>query len=249
MNAKTFLARLGHGLLDLVYPPMCLVCGDRLDTGTLCDDCVASFEPVAAPFCTVCGRGQEGDTCRNCERFLTETGAAFAFDAARAGAVYGGAIRHAIHLLKYREKESLALPLGAFLANRLTVGKLLPEPVAQVVAYVPMHPKRERGRGYNQARLIAEPVAEILGVPLLDNAAFVRTRHTAPQMGSSDRARRGNFVGETFAVADETAVRGKDVLLVDDVYTTGATANACAACLKAGGAATVRMVCLAAASG
>lgn len=246
---KTFIARLGHGLLDLVYPPMCLVCENRLESGTLCENCIASFEPVDDPVCAVCGRGRGGATCRNCERFLTETGAAFAFDAARAGAVYGGALRHAIHLLKYRGGENLALPLGAFLANRIVVDRLLPEPVAQIVAYVPMHPKRERGRGYNQARLLAEPVAELLGVPLLQSAAFVRIRNTTPQMGSSDRARRGNLRGETFAVQDEVAVRGKDVLLLDDVFTTGATVNACAAVLKKSGAASVRVVCLAAAPG
>ena len=240
---KTFLARLGHGLLDLVYPPICLVCGDRMDTGTLCERCITAFVPLANPVCVVCGRPQESRVCGNCERFRSETGTAFAFDAARAGAVYGGAVRHAIHLLKYRNKENVAEPLAAFLADRLVAGVLLPDVDAvQIVVPVPMH--RARERGYNQARLLAAPVAAHLGVALLADAAFVRVRATAPQVGQTDKARRANIAA--FAVPEPDAVRGKHVLLIDDVYTTGATLHGCAAALKTAGARTVRAVCLAA---
>ena len=234
-------------MLDLVYPPMCLVCGDRTETGTLCERCVDSFLPIPGPPCPVCGRPVERDRCGTCERFAEETGAGFAFDAACAGAVYMGTLRHAIHLLKYREKERLGFPLGTFLANRLVVDGLLADPpMIDAVACVPMHPSRERWRGYNQARLLAEPVAELLAVPLLAEGVVIRARKTAQQVGLTDRARRGNVTPESFAVPDPVAVSGKRVLLVDDVFTTGATVSACAAALKRAGAYHVRVASLAA---
>ncbi len=244
---KTHLARLGNGLLDLIYPPLCLVCGDRTETGTLCDRCVASFLPIPEPVCPVCGRPREGSVCRTCERFATETGAVFAFDRACAGAIYVGALRHAVHLLKYRDKEQLGGTLGAFLANRLVVEELLSDPdTIDVVAFVPMHPSRERSRGYNQARLLAEPVAQLLGVPLLLGNGIVRAHKTAQQVGLTDKARRGNITAEAFAVSDPSVIAGKRILLVDDVFTTGATVSACAATLKKSGAAMVQVAALAA---
>lgn len=244
---KTHLARLGNGLLDLIYPPMCLVCGERVDTGTLCDRCIDSFLPVPEPGCPVCGRPTERDRCGTCERFAEATGKAFAFEAACAGAVYMGALRHAVHLLKYREKERLGAPLGAFLANRLLVDGLLADPDSvDAVACVPMHPSRERQRGYNQSRLLAGPIGDLLAVPLLADGVIIRSRKTAQQVGLTDRARRGNITPEAFAVPDPAVIAGKRLLLIDDVFTTGATVSACASALKRAGASSVRVASLAA---
>lgn len=226
---------------------MCLICGDRVETGVLCERCVSSFLPIPEPCCRVCGRPSEQADCGTCQRFTAETGARFAFDGACAGAIYAGALRHAIHVLKYREKERLGATLGAFLANRLVVDGLLPDARAlDFVAFVPMHPSRERWRGYNHARLLAAPVAELLGVPLLTDGAIVRARNTTAQVGLTDKARRANITAESFLVPDPAAVSGKRILLVDDVFTTGATASACADALKRAGAEYVRVACLAA---
>lgn len=234
-------------MLDLVYPPLCLVCGERIATGTLCERCVASFLPIPEPCCPVCGRPKERVECGTCARFAGETGAPFAFDAACAGAVYAGALRHAVHLLKYREKERLGHTLGAFLADRLVMDGLLSEPGAiNAVAYVPMHPSRERWRGYNQAKRLAEPVAQLLGVPLLGDGVLTRARNSARQVGLSEKARRGNITPESFAVPDSSPIAGRRILLVDDVLTTGTTASACATVLKRAGATRVQFASLAA---
>ncbi|MBC8134945.1 MAG: ComF family protein [Fibrella sp.] len=244
---KTYLARLGNGFLDLFYPSMCLVCSDRTETGTLCERCIDSFVPIPEPCCPVCGRPLEGEDCGTCERFAEETGVAFAFDGACAGAVYAGALRHAVHLLKYRNKDRLGGTLGAFLANRLVVDGLLAErEPMDVVAFVPMHPSRERWRGYNQARLLAEPVAESLAVPLLADGIVIRVRKTTQQVGLTDKARRGNITSEAFTIAVPPAIVGKRILLVDDVFTTGATVSACASALKRAGASHVQVASLAA---
>jgi ComF family protein len=201
------------GLLDLIYPPRCLVC-ERHGRPALCDECAAHFVPVPEPVCRVCGRPVEGQArCRHCAE-SPEGG--WGFDSARAAAVYQGPLRHAIHRFKYGRAETLGEPLGAFLANRCVVDRLLAHPV-DLVLPVPIHPARERGRGFNQALLLAGPVAAMLGVPL-EAGALVRVRKTPPQVGLSMEARRRNL-NEAFAVPDKGRIAGRQVLLVDDVFT------------------------------
>jgi ComF family protein len=241
---KTTVKQTAAGLLDLVYPPRCLVC-ERPGAPVVCDACAAAFAPVPEPGCPVCGRPQEGDECRLCA--LAAESGGWGFDAARGAAVYSGPMRHAVHRLKYGGAENLGEPLGAFLANRLVADGLLPDAGRiQGVVAVPMHTGRERRRGYNQARLIAAPVAAMLGVPLVDARAVTRTRKTAAQVGLSPDARRRNLDAGAFAVGEPAAVAGRHLLLVDDVFTTGTTASACAAALRAAGAASVTAATLAA---
>lgn len=165
------------------------------------------------------------------------------FATARAAAVYHGPLREAIHHFKYRHADMLAEPLGAFLANRCWVDGLVTAPV-DVVVPVPVPVARERARGFNQAALLAAPVAALRGLPLL-RTALRRVRGTPPQVGLSPQARRRNLVG-AFAVTEPDTVRARRVLLVDDVFTTGATVSECASTLVRAGAASVHVVTLAA---
>lgn len=241
MTPTALLRQTAAGLLDLVYPPRCLVC-ERAGAPVVCEECAAAFVFIPEPVCAVCGRPQEGASCGLCA-----LSAPWGFDRARAAAVYAGPMRHAIHLLKYRGGENLGAPLGAHLANRCVADGLLPEPHRiDAVAAVPMHPARERRRGYNQAQLLAAPVAELLGKPLLPPGALRRTRRTAAQVGLLPDARRRNLDACSFAVGDTSLVAGRHLLLIDDVFTTGATVSACAGALKAAGAATVTVATLAA---
>ena len=240
------------GLLDLVYPPRCLVC-DRYDTPALCETCYEAFTPLTEPTCPACGRSVERREdgglghCHTC----AEAGAAFgrwAFDTARTAAIYEGPMRHAIHRLKYDSCEALAEPLGAFLANRIAVdGLLAGTALGQIdgIAAIPISAARERRRGFNQARLLAEPVAAILGVDLLDRAVIERIRRAA-QVGLAPRERRRNLTS-AFSVAERQreAVEGRHLLLIDDVFTTGSSLHECARALKAAGAASVIGVTLA----
>jgi len=243
MDALTFARQTAAGLLDLVYPPQCLVCG-RAGAPVVCEECVTSFVPIPEPSCAICGRPQEGAACGLCA-----LSAPWGFDIARAASVYTGPMRHAIHVLKYRGGENLGAALGAHLANRCVADGLLPADVAAcigAVAAVPMHAARERRRGYNQARLLAEPVAQLIGVPLLGPDALTRARKTAAQVGLSPEARRRNLSADAFSVPDPAQVAGRHLLLIDDVFTTGTTVSACAAALKAAGAASVNVAALAA---
>lgn len=237
------LQLIWDGLLDLVYPPRCLVC-ERPYRPPLCEACHAHFVPLGEPVCAVCGRPMESEAsgCRPCE--AAEKGGGWGFDTARAAAVYQGPLRHAIHRFKYGRAASLGLPLGAYLANRAVADGLVFFPIDLVVP-VPMHAQRERRRGFNQAVLLAREVAALSGVPLAPTA-LRRVRKTAAQVGLSTDRRRANLSAGVFSVPDPAVVAGKRVLLIDDVFTTGATVSACARALKAAGAGEVHVLTLAA---
>ncbi len=240
----TALAALLNSVLDpfltLLYPPRCLVCRTLGESG-LCAACAAQIAPVAAPFCCTCGHPLAPDgPCFNC--------------AVRRPA-YRPAPAPWAHMTAFCEPPStissiatgpqLAVPLGRRLAgfardnapalNNLQFDALLP---------VPMHPVRQRLRGYNQSERLARVVGAELGLPLLTRA-LARTRPTRPQVGLTGDARRGNLLG-AFAVRQPEAVAGKTLLLVDDVATTGASLSECAAALKAAGAKAVYALTLAA---
>lgn len=234
------LAALFNPFLTLLYPPRCLVCKTLGESG-LCASCAAHITPVAAPYCTFCGQTSLPDTdgCPDCHRRRP------AFTQARSLGTYDGVLRHAIHQFKYRDRPQLAAPLGHLLAdyarghtrelNGLKFDALLP---------VPMHPIRQRLRGYNQSERLAHVVSSDLGLPLL-TGALVRARPTRPQVGLSAEARRTNLQG-AFAVKLPALVLGKTFLLIDDVVTSGSSLHECALTLKAAGAKAVYALTLAA---
>jgi ComF family protein len=249
-SAAASLRLLTGGLLDLVYPPRCLVC-ERYDIPSLCDDCAAAFTAIPEPVCAACGRSVEPELvecCRTCQAHGDAFPEGWSFEAARSAGIFEGSLREALHRLKYGGGESLGLPLGAYLANRVGGYELFTReqlgPIDGVVA-VPMHPVRERGRGFNQASLLAAPVAEMLGVPLLPSST-VRRALRPPQVGLSADARRRNVQNAFFVSGGKASpLMGRNVLLIDDVFTTGATVDACAAALKNAGAGRVLIATLA----
>jgi ComF family protein len=152
-----------------------------------------------------------------------------AFDALRAGGLFGGPLADAIHALKYRDRPAVARPLGRWLAATHAL------PARAAIVSVPLGRRRRLARGYDQAALLAEHVARAARRPRL-YGVLRRTRETPPQVGSSRAARARNVEG---AFAATAAVAGLDLVLVDDVVTTGATADACARALKRSGARSV----------
>lgn len=160
-------------------------------------------------------------------------------DGALAFASFGGAIAHALRRFKYEERPDLGAPLGDL------VRRVLRESCAsaEVVVPVPLHAKRLAERGYNQAALLARAAARELDAVFLPRA-LVRVRDT-PQQARLGRTERLANVEDAFVVRDISAVRGRDVLLVDDVATTGATLSSCRDALRSAGARSVTTVCLA----
>jgi ComF family protein len=222
--------------IDLLYPPRCLICGSFVDDA-LCSACLGGFSRVVSPVCPICGgpfhRGIEEDhVCEECLRRRPF------FESAAAPYVYDGPIMDAIHRFKYEGKAHIAKAFGPLLAS---FGKeWLKEEEDRTIMPVPLHPRRLRQRGYNQSLLLARHVAAGLGGSL-DFLSLRRIRDTRVQTGLKRDERRRN-VKRAFEVVDRKAVKGKTVLLVDDVATTGSTLNECARVLRKAGCS--RVYCL-----
>lgn len=231
-NPKSLIpVGVADALVTALLAPACAVCSDILDeplSGCVCLRCWRSIRPITPPICDRCGDplARAGVYCRDCSRQQSVVAGA------RAVGEYEGTLREIIHALKYAGRLSLAKPLAAQMRVR---GNDVLRAVDCVVP-VPLHWRREHQRGFNQAREIARH----LGPPVV--CALVRRRATRPQVGLAADRRKANVAG-AFAARRawfrDDRIRGKNVLLIDDVSTTGATLNACARVLQERGASAV----------
>ncbi|MCS7221830.1 MAG: ComF family protein [Anaerolineae bacterium] len=219
------LDRLYQALLDVIFPPRCVSCGQW--GVSLCLQCQAAISPVPTPICERCGRPMLGrKVCPICRCDPPP------LSAIRSAAVFEGSLRLAIHHLKYKGQRSLAQPLGAWMAQAW------PETIqgGDCLVPVPLHRARERERGYNQARLLAEELGKRIGLSVVCDAIY-RVRATQPQVHLDARSRRANVAGAF--TAGPASMRGRRPVLIDDVCTTAATLSACAEVLWQSGAAQV----------
>ena len=221
-------------LTDLLYPPRCGGCG-RVGQW-LCGECIGQIEPPlpAGWTCAACGAALDPGDWLCCP--ATPLAGILAIGA------FAGPLREAIHTLKYRRQRALAPALAELLVAGLV---LLPAPwgaTRPAAVPVPLHPRRLRERGFSQSDLLAAPLAARLGYPRV--AGLARVRATPSQVGLTGAARRANMAGAFAWRATPLACRPQ-VLLIDDVYTTGATMTEAARALHAGGAGAVYGLALA----
>jgi ComF family protein len=227
-------ANLAAALAAAAFPPGCPACGrPPAPGGEFCPECAAELAP-APPGCPVCGGGPpEPAACPACRARPP------AFRRARALLAYQGPAAAALKSFKYRRRLAAGQALARHAAASAPQAWLAG---AQVLAPVPLHPWRLVKRGFNQALALFAPLARSRGLELAPRL-LRRRRHTRPQVGLSLQQRRDNVAG-AFAPDRAREAEGKVVVLVDDVFTTGATAGECARVLAAAGAAEVRVLTL-----
>lgn len=237
------LRELAWGLRELLFPEdgRCPFCRREVRAEEIiCGRCLALLQEWRRDYrpCSVCGRLLPAPgLCRDCRRRRPP------FRQAWAAGPYEGALRTAIHRLKYRGRRRLARPLAYLLCRALWEAH--PEagpPKPDLLVPVPLHPRRLAQRSFNQAALLAEELSALLGIPA--GEALLRTRDTPSQVGLSRDERLANLAG-AFAPTAGFPLAGRVVLLVDDTFTTGATVAECSRTLLAAGAGAVYAVTVA----
>lgn len=230
--------RLGGALLDLAYPPVCLNCDTPTATpDTLCSACFRTLRPITAPLCPVLGLPFDvslGPGALSAEALADPP----PFGRARSAVIYGEVSATIVSRLKYEDRPELArfcarLMLGA--GHEIWADK-------PILIPVPLHAARQRERRFNQSAELAQALGRLTGLDV-DPTLVTRTRRTRQQVGLSGDGRQRNVAG-AFAVHPDVLVRtrGRRVVLIDDVYTTGATVKAVTRTLSRAGVEAVDVV-------
>jgi competence protein ComFC len=236
MFATTLASQIYDAALTLVYPQACAVCGRSVESrheGVACAACwnTTRLFREGDTLCWKCGAftaaviGKEKRPSVRCGQCDDDE-----FTAARACGFYEGALRASVLELKRQPRVAQRLA-------HLMLDTLQRQPVnsADLIIPVPLHASRERERGFNQAALLARELARLSRLPL-DEHSVARRIHTERHRAGMDSRARRNSVAKAFTVRHTDSIKGRRVLLVDDVFTTGATVSACAAVLKDAGA-------------
>ena len=226
VNVLPRLAKVGGIALDLLFPRWCVGCGKEGDL--ICYFCRCLLPRIMPPLCPRCGKPQSsGIPCPSCVGWQAK------IDGIRSPFQFDGVMRQAIYQLKYKNLRALAELLAELLQDYLATN---PVP-GEVLVPVPLHQKRLRERGYNQSNLLARELGKLINLPVVDDC-LIRHQHAPPQARTATIDERQQNVANAFICRDHR-LKDKQVLLIDDVSTSGATLDACAAALKATGTTSV----------
>lgn len=236
------LLDIARGLVGIVYPERCAACGGDTAPGSVsgvCRICLGRIRGNPEPYCQVCGKTmpEPREMCRQCGQRRP------LFKKALSACVYEGELKELIHAFKFGNKSRLGHALASVMHGFI---KDKPDILAGVdtIAFVPLHAGRERERGFNQSRVLADRLSWMVGIEVCD--MLVKTRATRHQNELSREDRLKNLSGSFSAKRNAIhKISGAVVLLIDDVMTTGATLDECASALAAAGAKEVRCLTLA----
>ncbi len=242
MAEKSFLEECYIFILDLLFPIYCLGCGE--EGRWICEECSEKIELLKKQACPVCGaESRTGARCFNC-RAKTELDGVIAATAFWGKDKKEGFAKKAIHIFKYRFVKDLAEPLAEVIIRQIKNRQIIkieesfifgPDMNNKIIIPVPLHIKRFRWRGFNQAELLAENIARYFKLPL-EKTALVRQKNNIPQVEVRDRRERIENIKDAFLCIEAEKIKDKIVILIDDVATTSATLGECAKALKSSGA-------------
>lgn len=238
-----FLRAASDNLLGLVFPSRCLICERPIDSSRRSPLCLEHFReiiPAEPPVCSKCGGKMFGESVESlvCEKCRSKT---VYYDAGYSAYIYAAALRELIHLFKYAKRRYLQSFLGGLMLDYLREHAEMSQ--YNAIVPVPLHWWRYCWRGFNQAADLARPLSKQFRIPILKRS-LRRVRYTRPQVGLSPDERKSN-IRNAFKVSRPAKIAGKNLLLIDDVITSGATLNECARMLKGAGASGVTILTLA----
>jgi ComF family protein len=229
-------------IINLLYPAVCQVCFKKTDVPSqfICKECFKKIKKRLPPFCIKCGKQLNGDpaslnTCPDCKKDMIY------FDRAWSACCYEGILKELVHKFKYKKITCLTKEFTSLVTDfmqRYNAGI-----DAELIMSIPMHPKRLFKRELNHSDILAKDIARRLGVPY-SNTTLKKIKDTKLQ-SELKRQERIKNLSKTFSVTNKSMICNKHVLLVDDLFTTGSTANECAKELKEAGAKYVEIITLA----
>jgi competence protein ComFC len=234
------IATIAKTFVNILYPLRCASCNKDLETLNefhVCGVCMSAIKPNPQPYCISCGHNMRSGhgLCADCLRARPY------FEKAYSACVYETALKELIHSFKYKQKVHLAPLFAKLMADFVKEHNDIMNGV-DMITFVPLHPRRLWEREFNQSKVLALSLAKAWGISLADT--LEKTRATRPQNELSRKERLTNLAN-AFRAKRSAALKDKKILLIDDVFTTGATVNECSKVLRASGAAGVRCLTLA----
>ena len=229
------LNRIYEKLIDSVFPRRCPVCDDAVPhgQGLICDECREELKRITEPYCIKCGRPVRDDTVMLCPE-CSSNGAEYKYERGRAVYEYDEVLKDSIYRFKYGGRREYAEFYARSMADVLGDQILKWKP--QALVPIPVHKSRLKKRGYNQAGLLAEELSKIISVPVRDDI-LIRVEKTRVQKDLSALERQNNL--KKALKITHYDVKLKNIVLIDDIYTTGSTINAAASGLRMAGVANI----------
>lgn len=229
------LQKIFNNLLDIFYPSnlKCVVCNREISAGVtdnyFCKECYKKLPIISGKTCLKCGEplNSQAKYCLRCKNTT------FNFTKAHAFGVYEGNLKELIHNFKFNNKPYLYKSLAHMLVLTYIL-QIKSKNKIDAVTYVPMHKNRLKERGFNQCELLANEFCKKTNLPLLKNL-LIKTRHTKSQANLSMKDRKVNLIN-AFEITNKDIVQGKNILLIDDIFTTGSSCEECSIVLKKFGA-------------
>lgn len=230
MNNQNMIEYIKEGLLNFIFPLDCKICEKTIRESkgySICEDCFKTIELIERPYCAKCGKPliptdffkqNREILCLDCKRKK------YSFEFSRSTGIYDKVLKKCIHLFKYYGEKKLAKPLGRLMVDSLVKNDEFKRKIDLIIP-VPLHRNDLKKRGFNQSVLLGKVTGDYLSIPVRENV-LVKKKLTPFQINLSKKERKINILG-AFSVEKPEEIKGQNILILDDVFTTGATVEEC----------------------